>query len=81
MQHPTRGGLLAQMRARQEYEGDKGEIPEDPEDTFGDDSGALGMQLKRRRFGGIYKKLLTDAGYGDLAKMVSVRRAGDNNGT
>jgi hypothetical protein len=85
-----KGGLLSQMLMRQKAEGNDDDMPEDPHDsipTHDDDehvhNPALSLQLKKRRYQGLYKKLLTDAGYGDMARMVNVRHESerdDDNG-
>lgn len=69
-------GLLQALRDR---ERDERAPPDDIHDipaerTFKDDGSQFAMMMRRKRVEGVLKHMLSDAGYGDLAKMSSIRR-------
>lgn len=69
---------IAQQMARALWGSDE-PIPEDPvtPPAHEQEERAMNLELKKRRYNGIYKRLLTDSGYGELAKMVNVHREGE----
>jgi hypothetical protein len=51
------------------------EVPDEMDGRFAvDDPAAFQLVLKKRRNNGMLKKMLADAGYTDLAHMVTVKR-------